>query len=198
MIIKVENEKDYNKFIRKLWLYRLLVFKIFTYKTDSTYKDTKIIVNALNIKSRRKRITYIYDEIIRNIEEFYKGRDLCKFKNSICISHRTCGKMYKCGCCRKCIYNEFGKCLTKNIACKMFYCSIAEGDNKVLSYGDVKLLYLLSPLSRIIIKSDYFSLREDIINDVYLGFLIAPFRIIYRNIKNSIKLKNKKLLVTKK
>lgn len=198
MIIKINNEKEYIRFIKMLPLYRLSIFKLFNFENKSEYKDSKIIINALNIKSRKKRITYVYDETIKIIDKYYENKNLCKFKNSVCILHRRYDKGYKCGCCRKCIYNN-GKCKTNNIACKMFYCSEAGKNVHLLKYEDIKLLNVLGPLSRIIIKSDYFSLREDVICDVYLGFFIAPFRIIYRNIKNSIKLKikNKRLLVSK-
>lgn len=189
--VNVKNEKEYKIFLKKLPLYRLSIFKLFKFTIENSYKDVNIIVKALNIKSRKKRITFVYDETVKIIDDYYRCKNLCDFRKEICILHRKSGKMYKCGCCRKCIYNNNG-CTTKNIACKMFYCSPIKEKNKLLDYNDLKILNSLGIISRTIIKSDYFAKRESVIIDAYLGFLSPPV-IIIRNIVNSIRFSLKKM-----
>ena len=183
--VKIRNEKEYKKFIKMLPLYRLPIFKLFKFTLENNYKDVEIIVKALNIKTRKKRITFVYDETVKIIDNYYSCKNLCDFKEKVCILHRESGKMYKGGCCRKCIYNNNG-CTTKNVACKMFYCFSIKEKNKILDYKDLNLLKTLGIISRIIIKSDYFTKREAVIIDAYLGIFSVPI-IIIRNIVNAIR-----------
>lgn len=98
---------------------------------------------------------------------------------------------YTCGCCRLCPYKSCKGCTTKNIACKLFNCSEVTKRHKMLQYIDLKLLKVLSIRQRIIVKSDYFSKREDVLKDLYsYSFIYSCFRIFYRIIKNIIMKKN--------
>ena len=57
----------------------------------------------------------------------------------------------------------------------------------MIRYNDLKLLRLLSKKNQIIIKSDYFSKREDVLKDLYSYSLIySTFRIVYRLIRTYI------------
>ena len=68
-----------------LFLYRLSIFKLFTFKTNN--EELKTIVKALNIKKRKNRIKYVYEEAIKVINNYYY-MDLCKFKDNKCIVQR--------------------------------------------------------------------------------------------------------------
>ena len=65
-------------------------------------------------------------------------------------------------------------CTTKNLTCKLFTCSEVEKRCQVIKFDDLKILNLLSYRNKMILKSDYFSKREDVINDLYYGsFLLG-------------------------
>ena len=64
---------------KMLFLFRSFIFRFVKFETKD--KDLKNIVNALNIKKRKKRIEYVYDEAIKYINKYY-SQDLCQFKNN--------------------------------------------------------------------------------------------------------------------
>lgn len=174
--MKINNKEKLIKHI-KLHKYNLLS----KYETNINDKELNIIINALNIKSRYKRIKYIVNEGINIIDNYYKECNLCKFKDNKCICHRTINKDYINGCCRKCIYQSNNGCTTKNVACKLYNCSYVDynGKNK-LNFNDINLFKLLNPYQRYILKNDYFTKTEDVIIDLYVGPICFLLRFIYR------------------
>ena len=71
-------------------------------------------------------------------------------------------------------------------------CSEVKKRYEVMDYRDLKILIVLSLKNQIIIKSDYFSKREDVLKDLYAyTFTFSALRIIYRLTKNFIKLNRK-------
>lgn len=193
--LKLNSKNEINKFYNKLWLYKSLIFKfiLFDANIETCDEQLKIVIKALNIKNRRKRITYIYDETCEYVDNKNKGINICGFKNNQCYVQRKL-KNAKCnGCCRKCLYQTKGGCPTKNIACKLFNCSEVISRYDVIKYDDLKLLKLLSLKNQFIIKSDYFSTREDVLKDLYAYTLTySTLRIVYRLFKNNVYSKKKK------
>ena len=195
--ILISNSNDYNKFLRKLSIYKSILYynTIFVVKNDINDNMIDYIINALNIKNRKKRVTYIYDNSCKLIDDNNKNINICGFKDNKCYAQRKL-KNGKCnGCCRKCLYQTKEGCPTKNLACKLFNCSEVTSRYNTLKYNDLKILNLLSLKNRIIIKSDYFSIREDVLKDLYAYTLTySTLRIVYRLFKNYIKMnkKNKK------
>ncbi len=53
--------------------------------------------------------------------------------------------------------------------------------------SDINILKCLSLTQRIILKTDFYSTKEEIINDLYYGILLYGFRSFYREIKNKLK-----------
>lgn len=100
----------------------------------------------------------------------------------------------KCnGCYGKCLYQTNKGCPTKNLSCKLFNCSEVTSRYDVIKYDDLKLLKLLSLKNQFIIKSDYFSTREDVLKDLYsYTFTCSMLRIVYRLVKNYIHNEKKK------
>ncbi len=189
--ININNENDYNKFLKKLFLY-----KSFFYYNTRFVVDTKInnemltyIIEALNIKKRKERITYIYDTACKIIDDA-TPKNMCGFKNGKCYLQRS-SKSNKCnGCCRKCLYQSKEGCPTKNLACKLFNCSEVKSRYNMIRVEDLKLLRLLSLKNQMIIKSDYFSKREDVLKDLYAYTLTySTIRVVCRLIKNQYLLK---------
>lgn len=92
-----------------------------------------------------------------------------------------------------CLYKTSKGCSSKNIACKLFNCSAVKEKYEVYEYKELPILKILSIKNRIIVKHDYFSLREDVLKDLYSYSLIySTIRMGIRIIKNLILLHNKR------
>ena len=178
---------DKKKLLKYISLYRSFIFKFVKFETDS--KDIEVIklIELLNIKNKYKRIYKTINDTCDYIDSYYKNKNICSFKNNCCICHRKQHLEYKNGCCRKCFHQSSKGCTTKNIACKMFYCShIKESNIKVLTYKDLVLLNVLNPIQLLILKSDYFRTIEEVSKDLCLGYCIATIRMEYAAIKRNI------------
>lgn len=176
----------YEKYIF-LPLYKSILFRYCKFKTKSNDIQDIIIVKALNIKNRKKRITYLYDATCEYIDNFYNNENICSFKNCQCYVQREKNNNLKYGCCRKCLYKNDNGCTTKNLACKLFNCSEVYCRRKIITYKDLKTLKLLSLRQRLIVKSDFFSLREDVLKDLYsYSIIYSTIRVVIRLIKNLI------------
>ena len=188
MDLVVRTEKDKRKFYLFLPIYKSFLFKLFYYNIKTDDVDIKRIEKALNIKSRKKRITYVYDEACSIVDSiFLDVKNPCCFKNNKCYIQR-CKKLDKFnGCCRGCRYQSSNGCPTSNLACKLFFCSEIKKRYKIIEYKDLKILKVLSLRQRFLVKSDYFSKREDVIKDLFYGSIfVGTIRIVYRIIKNFI------------
>ena len=147
--------------------------------------EVAFIKEAREIKNRKERIAFIYDKACEILDSQFKGINVCGFLNNKCYSQQ-CNK-YTNGCCRKCIYHSNNGCITNNLTCKLFYCGEVTKRYKVLEFKDLKILKLLSLRQRIILKHDYFSSREEVLRDLYIGSLfIFVIRLIFRYRKNII------------
>lgn len=163
-----------------LFLYKSFLFKRVFFTTKN--KELKKIAKGLNIKKRRKRIEYIYNEAIREINSYY-AKDLCDFKNNQCIAQRLSGRSDVNGCCISNCPNFGDKgCVTINLTCKLIYCKSALGNIKRLKFRNIKILKLLSIAQRIILRTDFFSSREEIISDLYYGLIIYGFRCVKKEL----------------
>ena len=191
---KVINDKQaLDKFYRKLFFYKSFIFKKTTFTVETKYEQLKPIIKALNIKKRKDRITYIYDEACRQIDNHYKNKNICGFKNNKCYVQQKLNNGTINGCCRMCKYQSEKGCQTINLTCKLFTCSEVEKRCKIITFNDLKILKLLSYRNQMILKSDYFSKREDVIKDLYYGsFTLWTIRIVIRLINNFYTLKHKK------
>ena len=187
--ISINNSIDYNKLLRKLNIYKSILYcnTLFVVKNNINDKMIDCIISALNIKNRKKRITYIYDSSCKLIDNNTKNANIFVFKNGKCYVQRNLNNGKCNGYCRKCLYQADKGCSTKNLSCKLFNCSEVTSRYDVIKYDDLKLLKLLSLKNQFIIKSDYFSKREDVLKDLYSYSLIySTFRIVYRLIRTYI------------
>ena len=182
-VVQISNKTALDKFYRKLFFYKSFWFKKTKFILDSNFEELKPIVEALNIKKRKQRITYIYDTACQQIDDHYQNKNICGFKNNKCYVQQKLKNGTINGCCRCCMYQSPKGCTTKNLTCKLFICSEVEKRCQVIKFDDLKILNLLSIRNRMILKSDYFSKREDVINDLYYGsFLLWAIRIVIRMI----------------
>ena len=191
MKIKINNCYQKKIFNLCLPLYRSILFQRIKFETENTTEENELI-KALNIKKRKERITYIYDRVYEKIEEQTKNINPCNFKKSKCEIQRKI-KKGKHGCCRKCYYRTEKGCKTQNLTCKMFYCAKIREKYNLPNWNDFEILKVLTLRQRILLKSEYFSLKEDVLTDLYIGSLIiGTGRIIYRLIRNSLREKKSK------
>lgn len=165
-------------------LYRYRHKKNITFKIENDNYSLTPIINALNIKNKKDRLAYVYDTACKEIDNRYKGINICGFKNKKCfvqIKKPECGCY---GCCRKCKYVTNTGCSTMNLACKLFFCSEVKDRYDIINYDDIKILKMLTKRQQFIVKSDYFSLRESVIKDLsYNSLLVAMSRMLYRLIR---------------
>lgn len=116
-IIKVSNDKELLSFFRKLWLYKLQKNTLFILEED-IFELNKIIA-ALNIKNRKKRIEFVYDESCFEVDNCFKNKNICGFINNQCYTQRGTNKYN--GCCRICRYQSSKGCTTSNFVVNYFF-----------------------------------------------------------------------------
>lgn len=187
--ITINNQEDYNNFLNKVFYYKYYIFTNFEIKSKIKSKDLGIIIKTLNIKNKKKRITYLYDEIIKYLDDYYP-KSICDFKNNQCFVQRLRDDNAKFGCCYKChrVKPNIG-CPTANSACKLLYCKPATEKIKKLKVSDIPLTKCLSIFQKFILKFDFFSTREQVINDLRFGLIYWFIRSIPKSIKISLNMK---------
>lgn len=187
--IVIESKEDYTKFIKRIILYKSILYINTEFQVKGCQVNDKIqqMINGLNIKNRYKRITYVYDTACSIIDSNTKGLNVCGFKNNKCYIQQKQNNGKCNGCCRLCKYQNSNGCSTKNLACKLFNCSEVKKRYKTVEYKDLDILKLLSLKNRLIVKSDYFSTREEVLKDLYAYTLTySILRIFFRSIRNLI------------
>lgn len=171
-IINLQSDNDKKNFEKKLWLYRSIFFKRTNFIIDNNENESyKNIINALNIKNRMKRITFIYDTICDQIDKYnIENHISCDFKNGKCGTHQKTN--YYNGCCRMCRYQSENGCKTRNTACKLFFCDYVCKKSKPLTFHDIKLFKCLSIRCQIISNTNFFLNRKISLISLYFGSLI--------------------------
>lgn len=185
--IVIESKEDYTKFIKRIILYKSILYinTEFQVKGCQVNDNIQQMINGLNIKNRYKRITYVYDTACSIIDSNTKGLNVCGFKNNKCYIQQKQNNGKCNGCCRLCKYQNSNGCSTKNLACKLFNCSEVKKRYKTVEYKELDILKLLSLKNRLIIKSDYFATREEVLKDLYAHTLTySILRILFRSIRN--------------
>ena len=181
--IVINSKKDYQKFLKKLFFYKYYHFTTFNIKNNIKSDELNVIIKALNIKKRKERITYLYDETIKYINNYYHD-DLCQFENDQCFVQRNRTDNHKFGCCFDCPLVESGKgCPSSNVSCKLLYCKPALKNIKKLRIKDIEFLRCFSIFQRFILKFDFYSTREQMIKDLFFGPIYWFIRSIPKGLK---------------
>lgn len=162
-----------------VFLYRSFLFNGIQFETKN--KDLKTIVKALNIKKRKERIVYVYDEAVKFINKYY-SEDLCKFENNQCIAQRNLGTGHINGCCRTCHLVTDKGCPSSNLSCKLIYCKTALGNLKLLRLWNIPVLKCLSVFQRLILKGDFFNTKEEVLKDLNYGIIYWMFKEIWKDV----------------
>ena len=183
MNITINNQKDYKKFINKIILYKSFFYKKakFTLENNIQNEELEIIINALNIKNKNRRLDYVYDEICKILNKKIDF-SICKFKNNKCIIQRKNNSKNCNGCCLKCKNLKNSQCNTENITCKLLYCPFIKKHYKIIKMKDIDLFKLFSLKQKLILKFDFFSTREEVLQDLKShSFIITAHKIFKRN-----------------
>lgn len=184
--ISIQSIQDLKKLERRLFIYRSFFCRFIHFSNKNSLIPIDTIISSLNIKKRKQRVTYIYDTLCKQVDTYYQDKNICRFENDRCIVQRRKMK-YKNGCCRMCKYSSPTGCTTSNFTCKMFYCAGAARGYTTLQEKDLPLLKCLSIRQRFLLRHDFFSSREDVINDLWWeSVFINLFRIYPRFISNII------------
>ncbi len=169
IIINIDN-KNYKKILNRLIIYRYYKKSfIFNYSDNFKYKnDFDSIKEALNIKDKKKRLSFIYDEVCDYLDNFFIDNNLCKFKNNKCYSNR-CKKFEKVnGCCSNnkniaCKYFDKDHCKIKCSGCKFYICPTLKKVQGSIKMKDIFITRLLSIRQRIVLRYTVFTPKEEII-----------------------------------
>ncbi len=189
IIVTINSHKDYQKFIKRLFFYKYYKFTKFELKGKYQNEELKNIIKALNIKKRRPRLEYIYDEIVKEIDKYY-SKDLGDFKNDQCFYQRRRTDNAKYWCCYNCHLVKPGTgCPTTNISCKLVYCKPIQKKVKMLKLKEIPISKMLSVFQRFILIFSCYSTKEQIINDLYYGIILWYLRCIKKGIKSTFNLK---------
>lgn len=185
IIIKKVNEK-YK--VPKLVKYRRNVNYLFEYNeklynkeietTDKELKQISLLIEALNIKDKKKRLEFVYDKACDLLDNDFYGCNLCEFKNGKCMHDRKINSLGGGCCCnhdksRACKHLTNIGCSTKCLACKFHICAMLKKQGYKFKVNDIYLIkYLYTWKQKIIIYNDFFMSKEEVLNDVYKNSLI--------------------------
>ena len=171
--------KQYKKFKSILYKKRKIEYK-------GNNEKIKEIAKVLNIKSRMKRLEYIFDKSCEQIDNKFKEENICGFECEQCIIQRKNKSFEVNGCCSSCRFQSNMGCTTKNLTCKLFFCDYIKERYDVVKFEDLKLLKLLTRRQRLILKFDLFASREEVLVDLFSGsIVITAFSQVKTLIKNS-------------
>jgi hypothetical protein len=183
--IVIKSKDDLEKFYKRFWLYRSFLYRNVTFVLKEDKYNISNFISALNIKNRRKRIEYIYDQACDEVDNYYVSKNMCGFKNNQCYVQRKLKNGKINGCCRMCIHQSKTGCKTKNLTCKLFFCSEVKKRYKVLGINDINIIKLLTKRQRYILSNCYFTSKKEVLNDLYIGsIMIVLFRYCYRIVRN--------------
>ena len=187
----IDSDDDYRKLLNKIWLYKSIFYYSTHFEVENNINNKQLdnIVKALNVKKRKDRIDFVYDHVCDYIDEYIKDKNICDFIDNKCFVQRRPNNKSFDGCCGpiKCNKLVNGKCLTKNISCKLFYCPDARRKIKVLGIKDIDLFKIFSIRQRLVCMIDVTYNREQILKDLYsYSFIYACLRIFFRDCINKI------------
>ena len=77
--------------------------KLYDKEIDSDDKEVKqisLLTEALNIKKRKERLKFVYDKACELLDGDFYGKNICEFKNNICLHDRIHNGNCD-GCCRR-------------------------------------------------------------------------------------------------
>lgn len=168
------------KYINKKNILVHFLYKSYDIIDDSILNQNKFtkdiidkirFIQAINIKDKKKRYSYIYDIVCDDLDKDFINNNICGFEDNICISvkNKSHCKESKNGCCYgtnrglcKNFYN--GKCNIKSISCKLFTCRYLRKNKIKYKINDIPLLkYFFNIRQKFILDTSIFKDKDEIL-----------------------------------
>lgn len=132
------------------------------------------IVDILNEKNTREKYNKIYDKSCDYLDREFREKNICGFKNDMCICNRNkCKENQVSSCCEslktrkicKNFDNKKKECKIKSLGCKLFVCPYLIKKGYYYSPNKVPYLrYFLSPRQKAIALTSHFKDRDEVVN----------------------------------
>lgn len=140
----------------------------------SKEKDQRVInlyhiEQALNIKNKKERYEYIYDVVCDYLDDCFRGKNLCEFKDDKCLGDRNKKFEKSCGCCNgktrgTCKYLVNGSCSIKCMGCKLFTCPSLRKKGIKFRIKDIPLLhYFFNLRQKEVLAYTIFTPKDEVI-----------------------------------
>ena len=186
-VVELEQEKidSFYKKIRVLKLYRFLGRKIYVSYRGEEYlgnekeypEELTVILNILkilNASRKKERLSWVYDITCEYLDNEFRTKNLCGFKNDMCECNRNKSKEKRvCSCCTRTktriVCEKFDKkrktCKIKSIGCKLFVCPYLRFKKKVkFPIKTIPYLhYFLSWRQKAIVKTAIFQDKDEVV-----------------------------------
>lgn len=137
---------------------------------DEEIKTKIKIIHAINLKKKEERYSYLYDQVCDFLDEEFKKKNICRFKDNICIGVKKkchCQSVYGCcygskrGLCKNLVHNE---CQIKSISCKLFVCNYLKKEGFGYKVDDIALLkYFFNKIQKYYIEYSLFKDKDEMI-----------------------------------
>jgi len=180
---KKQYKRILKKFIKNNQTLEDKPFKELTSKKieNEAYKDFKECLEALKYSNLEEKYNYIYDIAYEKLENEFKEKKICDFKNDQCIANRTRKNAHDImGCCyyfdnsntqkeknserTLCEYLKNNDCSAKCISCKFFTCKYLR--DKGIRYSAKNIFILdvfLNNKQKLIVENNVLVPKEEII-----------------------------------
>lgn len=182
--LKKGKTKDFYKKIKILKLKRKFGYRFKIKYDKKIYPDNKDIppeleeiiniINILNATTKKEKYSLIYDYACDYLDNEFRGKNLCGFKDDMCICNRNKPKEKQVGsCCVKTTTKEVCKhfdnvnkcCKIKCIGCKLYVCIPLHKANIKFPVRKIPYLkYFLSFRGKCIVKSNVFVDKDYVVN----------------------------------
>ncbi len=169
--ITINSEEEYQAFLKQLPKYRGLRGRFTTFAITGTVhkEELKDFETALNLKNRRKRMTFLFDRACDIIDRYNEENGITCSYNSEGICEDPKHQTRKNGCCCHCYLQSSTGCPSRNLSCKFYFCDHICKKFRPLTMEDIDLLKMFNWSEREIIKNNVFVTRRTYINLLCLG-----------------------------
>lgn len=140
------------------------------HKLNKDIMDMIYITHAINIKDKKERYSYIYDQVCKFLDKEFQVNNICRFEDNLCIgvrSHCHCQSEYGCcygrkrGLCKNLVDNH---CTIQSISCKLFVCNCLKKEKIEYKVNDLVLLkYFFNPIQKYYIEYSLFKDKSEMI-----------------------------------
>ncbi len=145
---------------------------------NSEIKQVSYLVEALNIKNKKKRLEFVYDKSCDLLDADFYGKNICEFKNGKCLHDRYYGGKGG-GCCCRSDHSLMCKHLTKTgcsvrcLSCKFHICNLVKKKGIRYHFNDIYLIkYLFNWKQKLMIFTDFFMTKEESLRNIYRNSII--------------------------